>query len=107
MPIKKEVKKQAVVKKEEVSAHKHDDLLKEIAQLKKDLVAVKEAAASLKGQCHSCCGDVASLKKEVQDLKDRPAGGKDNRINVLVDLLNDAGPLELRRLLRSKKDLLK
>ena len=101
-------------KKVEVAAHKHDELSKEaaalkkeIAALKKEVAAIKSESAALKNQCHSCCGDLASLKKEIHDLKDRPAGGRDNRINVLVDALNNAGSIELKRLLRSKIDLLK
>lgn len=88
MPIKKEVKKQAAAKKEEVSAHKHDDLLKEIAQLKKDLVAVKEAAASLKGKCHSCCGDVANLKEKVSELAaNKPVQSSSDATDKLLELI--------------------
>ena len=58
------VAKKTAAKKEEVASHKHEDLLKEIAELKKALADVKAEAASLKGQCHSCCDDVADLRCE-------------------------------------------
>ena len=109
MPIaKKEVKKEAVVKKESVAAHKHDDLLKEIAALKKELQSVKAESAALKGQCHSCCSDVASLKKDLESLKvQKASSSKDERVDVLVEVLKKATDLEIRRTLRSKKEALK
>ena len=94
-------------KKEASSAHKHDDLLKEIATLKKELQSVKSESASLKRQCHSCCGDVANLKKELGELKSAPVSSKDARIDLLVALLNKTGSLELRKLLRAQKEALK
>lgn len=89
MPVaKKTAAKPVAAKKEEASAHKHDDLLKEIAQLKKDLVAVKEAAASLKGQCHSCCGDVADLKLKVSELSAKEhVQSSSNATDKLLELI--------------------
>ena len=82
------VAKKPAAKKEEVAEHKHNDLVKQIAELKKALEAVKAEAASLKEQCHSCCGDVANLKKEIALLKEKPSGSKDERIDRLEKLLS-------------------
>lgn len=109
MPIaKKEAKKEAVAKKESVAAHKHDDLLKEIAALKKELQAVKAESAALKGQCHSCCGDVATLKKDLESLKSQKASSsKDERVDLLIELLGRFGSLAVQRQIKSKKEELK
>lgn len=89
MPIaKKEVKKEAVSKKESVAAHKHDDLLKEIAALKKELQSVKAESAALKGQCHSCCGDIADLKLKVSNLASKePVQLGGDQIEKLLNLI--------------------
>lgn len=82
------IAKKPAAKKEEVAEHKHDDLVKQIADLKKELQAVKAESADLKGQCHSCCGDIANLKKEIALLKEQPTGGKDERVDRLEKLLS-------------------
>ena len=108
MPVaKKPAAKSVAAKKEEVVAHKHEDLLKEIAELKKALADVKAESVALKGQCHSCCGDLAALKKEVEDLKAKPAGSKDERVDLLIKILNESAEHPTRKLLRAKRDLLK
>ena len=55
-------------KKEEVAAHKHDDLSKEIAALKKEV-------ATLKKQCDQCCAQQAK------------GGGADPRVDKIIELL--------------------
>ena len=101
------VAKKEAAKKESVAAHKHDDLLKEIAELKKELAVVKSESAALKGQCHSCCGDLAALKKEVQDLKAKPAGSKDERVDLLLNVILKTSPMEMRNALREALKSLK
>ena len=46
---------------------------------------VKKEAESLKGQCHSCCGDIAALKSELADLK---SGGGDSRVDRLLQKIS-------------------
>ena len=43
-----------------VAEHKHSDLQSQIAELKKEISA-------LGSQCHSCCKDLAELKKAQQE----------------------------------------
>ncbi len=103
MPVaKKPAAKPVAVKKDEVAAHKHDDLIKEIAELKKELAVVKSEAASLKGQCHSCCGDLADLKAKVENLKPDPSGSKDERVDILIQLLSNQGTLQFQKILKAK-----
>ena len=55
-------------KKEAVAAHKHDDLLKEIATLKKEIAALQK-------QCDACCA------------KQAKGGGADPRVDKLIEAL--------------------
>ena len=57
-------------KKEAVAAHKHDDLLKEIAALKKEVAALQK-------KCDACCA------------KQAKGGGADPRVDILVKALKD------------------
>ena len=96
MPVaKKPAAKTTAVKKEQVSVHKHDDLLKEIADLKKELAASK-------AQCHRCCSDIAELKAKVENLKPDLSGSKDERVDILIQLLSNQGTLQFQKILKAK-----
>ena len=56
-------------KKEAVAAHKHDDLLKEIAALKKEVAALQK-------KCDACCAKQA-----------KGAGGADPRVDKIIDFI--------------------
>ena len=57
------------VAKKEVAAHKHDDLLKEIAALKKEIAALQK-------KCDACCAKQA-----------KGGGGADPRIDAVIEIL--------------------
>ena len=59
-------------KKEAVAAHKHDDLLKEIAALKKEVAALQK-------KCDACCAKLA-----------KGGGGADPRVDLLVEWIQVA-----------------
>ena len=59
-----------VAKKE--TAHKHDDLLKEIAALKKEVAALQK-------KCDTCCAQLA-----------KGGGGADPRVDKLIEALKAA-----------------
>ena len=98
MPFKKkEVKTEAA---KTVVSKSNDDYKKELASqksqitaLKKELTALKKDIASLKGQCQTCCDDLAQIKntenKEVLD----------NRVDQLIRrILSSHDYKTLRRL---------
>ena len=58
-------------KKEAVTAHKHDDLLKEVAALKKEVAALQK-------QCDACCAKLA-----------KGGGGADPRVDKILEALKD------------------
>ena len=60
-------------KKEAVAAHKHDDLLKEIAALKKEVAALQK-------KCDACCAKQA-----------KGGGGADPRVDKLIEIFRDLG----------------
>ena len=68
MPVKKTTTKSAPAKpvaKSSVPQHDHAALQAEIAELRKEV-------AALKGQCHSCCADLAELKSSGQTAVQDP-----------------------------------
>ena len=60
-------------KKEAVAAHKHDDLLKEIAALKKEVAALQK-------KCDACCA------------KQAKGGGADPRVESILSALKNYSP---------------
>lgn len=65
-------------KKEAVAAHKHDDLLKEIAALKKEVAALQK-------KCDACCAKQA-----------KGGGGADPRVDKLIKALLPTLPASLQ-----------
>ena len=61
-------------KKEAVDAHKHDDLLKEIAALKKEVAALQK-------KCDACCAKLA-----------KGGGGADPRVDKVLEALKNYSP---------------
>ena len=63
------------VAKKEVAAHKHDDLLKEIAALKKEIAALQK-------KCDACCAKQA-----------KGGSGADPRVDALLEVVKNYAPL--------------
>ena len=83
------IAKKTAAKKEEVAEHKHDDLVKQIAELKKELATVKAESAALKGQCHNCCGDIKDLELKVSQLASKESAQPSGEgVEKLVKLIS-------------------
>tara|TARA_B100000900_G_C20237920_1_gene576637 strand:+ start:110 stop:382 length:273 start_codon:yes stop_codon:yes gene_type:complete len=90
MPVKKSTAAPKAAKSVEVKDHKHAALEAEIAKLKKEIEA-------LKGQCHSCCADLESLKSQ-------PQQATDPRVDQIISaLLNSHTVPAIRKKMKSLK----
>lgn len=75
-------------------SHKHAELEKSITSLKKEI-------NELKGQCQSCCKELAIAKSQIEDLKSSPAAViHDERVDLILKALKSQGSVELRKELR-------
>ena len=92
MPVKKTTTKSAPAKpaaKSSVPQHDHAALQAEIAELRKEV-------AALKGQCHSCCADLAELKSQ-----SKPDSADENsladKIETLISALKQTAGIKVVR----------